>query len=139
MTTEQAGGRATQLALPGVSTTGAGGVYTSSFSRFRPEWGVPVAITVGKPGWFEPAYETWGTVAPFGLLDLESEAEFTRRYRHSLHRKTPRILRELEDLIAAYEPAALILLCFERPGEFCHRRLLAEWIEQKTGEEVAEL
>jgi len=110
-----------------------GGLFTSSFSRFRPEWGVPVAVTVGLPGWFEPVYEVWRTVAPFGLLDLESEAEFRRAYRARLHRLTPKVLAELADLQAAYEPAALVLLCFEAPGKFCHRRLLAEWVEQRTG------
>jgi len=110
-----------------------GGLFTSSFSRFRPEWGVPVAVTVGLPGWFEPVYEVWRTVAPFGLLDLESEAEFRRAYRARLHRLTPKVLAELADLMAAYEPAPLIWLCFEAPGVFCHRRLLAEWVEQRTG------
>lgn len=27
----------------------------------------------------------------------------------------------------------LILLCYEDVGEFCHRRLIADWIELKTG------
>lgn len=35
-----------------------------------------------------------------------------------------------------------VLLCFEslkKPGEFCHRRMFADWWERKTGEAVAEL
>ena len=31
-----------------------------------------------------------------------------------------------------------VLLCWEDPGEFCHRRLVAEWLEQNLGIEVPE-
>lgn len=27
----------------------------------------------------------------------------------------------------------LVLLCYEKPGEFCHRRLVARWFETKLG------
>jgi hypothetical protein len=32
-----------------------------------------------------------------------------------------------------------ILLCWEAPGEFCHRRLVAKWLERETGIAVPEL
>lgn len=32
-----------------------------------------------------------------------------------------------------------ILLCYEAPNKFCHRHIVAEWIKNKTGIEVAEL
>ena len=31
-----------------------------------------------------------------------------------------------------------IMLCFEKPGEFCHRRLVAKWVESETGLVVPE-
>ncbi len=31
-----------------------------------------------------------------------------------------------------------VLLCWEEPGEFCHRRLVAQWIEKELGIEVPE-
>jgi hypothetical protein len=131
---------AQQLGFPGVEAQPrGGGVFTSCYARFQPEWGVPVAVTVGLPGWFPRGLHEWRTVAPFGLLEITDEAEFRRRYRARLHRLTPKVLRELDELRAMYAPERLILLCFEAPGKWCHRRLLAEWIEQKTGEEVPEL
>jgi hypothetical protein len=33
----------------------------------------------------------------------------------------------------------LILLCYESPGQFCHRRILAEWLFEQAGLEVSEL
>jgi hypothetical protein len=35
-------------------------------------------------------------------------------------------------------PDGSVLLCYEPAGEFCHRRILAEWIEQETGMEIPE-
>lgn len=32
-----------------------------------------------------------------------------------------------------------ILLCYEKPGEFCHRHLVAQWLTEKTGEIITEL
>lgn len=31
-----------------------------------------------------------------------------------------------------------ILLCYEKAGEFCHRRVLAEWLEDELGVEIKE-
>lgn len=31
-----------------------------------------------------------------------------------------------------------VLLCWEKPGEFCHRRLIAKWIFDELGIEVTE-
>lgn len=41
----------------------------------------------------------------------------------------------LHVLAAGQEP---ILLCWEKPGEFCHRRLVAAWFEEKLGVIVPE-
>jgi hypothetical protein len=95
--------------------------------------GVPVAITVGLPKWWPHGLVEWQTPAPVGLLGVTDEAEFRRRYRHRLHRLTPRVLAELDELVESYAPERIVCLCYEPPGAWCHRRLFAEWVEQKTG------
>jgi hypothetical protein len=50
------------------------------------------------------------------------------------------------ELLAQLDPAEIyqtlgenaVLLCWEKPGDACHRRLVAEWIEQHLGVEVPE-
>jgi hypothetical protein len=32
-----------------------------------------------------------------------------------------------------------VLLCWEKPGEFCHRHLVAQWLKEKLNMEVTEL
>jgi hypothetical protein len=43
---------------------------------------------------------------------------------------------ELHQLANGAEP---ILLCYEKPGDFCHRRLVAKWFEVELGELVEEV
>lgn len=51
-----------------------------------------------------------------------------------------------DTVLSVFDPFAVlkrhrkhILLCFERPGEPCHRRIIARWIEKECGVTVNEL
>lgn len=115
-------------------------VLTGSYSTFRPEHGVPVAVTVGLPKRFGYPLAEWRTVAPFGLLGANlDEATFRRKYRARLHRLTPRLLRELRDLREGYAPLPVVLCCYEPPGAWCHRVVLGEFLAELLGEPVAEV
>jgi uncharacterized protein (DUF488 family) len=61
------------------------------------------------------------------------EATYRAAYQEILDRLDPRKVF-YDDL---GEDA--ILLCWEKPGEFCHRRLVAEWIEAALGVKVPEM
>jgi Active DUF488-N3 subclade len=113
-------------------------VYTASFGTVVPGLVVPVLTTVGTPRFVSFPMVEWRTVAPYGLLGIEDPAEFRRRYRHRLHRLTPKVLAELRELCEAYAPLPLCLCCFERDPADCHRSILAEWLREK-GVRVQEL
>jgi uncharacterized protein YeaO (DUF488 family) len=100
---------------------------------------VPVQTSIGRPRWIAYEVEPWPAVMPWGLLDEQDPAVFRRRYRHRLHQRTPRVLGELAELLANYDGWPLALCCFEQPGEFCHRAVLAGWISERTGEVIEEL
>jgi hypothetical protein len=100
---------------------------------------VRVQTSIGRPRWIAYEVEPWPAVMPWGLLGEEDPEVFRRWYRHRLHRLTPRILAELAELRAKYDGWPLALCCFEKPGEWCHRTLLAGWISERIGEEVQEL
>jgi hypothetical protein len=103
-----------------------------------------LGITVGKPRWGVPYEMTW-------CPQLGPD----RTYLHTAKEKyEPQYLAKLDalgiehvmDIInrcsAVYGGADVILLCFEdlrKEGEWCHRRMLAEWIERHTGIMVEEL
>jgi uncharacterized protein (DUF488 family) len=102
----------------------------------------PVGITVGAPR-FELGYRLADNVrmlAPFGLLTIADEDEFTRRYRERLDRySTDKILGVLAGIARREHTPGVVMLCYEPVGKFCHRRVLAQWIGEKNGQRVPEL
>jgi Protein of unknown function, DUF488 len=113
-------------------------VFTASFAAVPAGLVVPVLTTVGTPRFVGFPMVEWRTVAPYGLLQVADQEEFRRRYRHRLHRLTPRILAELRELVEAYAPTPLALCCFEADPVDCHRSILARWLREK-GVQVTEL
>jgi len=68
----------------------------------------------------------------------EAQDAYARAYRRRLEEAGfENVWTEL--LRAADGAEAVILLCHEKPPKFCHRRLLAQFIEEHTGEVVAEI
>ena len=64
------------------------------------------------------------------------EAMYTIRFNELLERLDPdNIFNAIGDISNGRDAA---LLCFEKPGEFCHRRLVAKWLENGLGFEVNE-
>jgi len=106
-------------------------LFTSSYSAVDPARVVPVRTSVGVPRFAGYALEEWPSVYPWGLLDVSEEQLFRRRYRHRLHRQTPRILAELAQLLDRYDGWPLALCCFEADPAACHRSILARWLREK--------
>lgn len=89
-----------------------------------PEWYAGKRIAVLAP--------TWNLISGYKAGDI-SEADYTTGYLKILQERalTP---QGVLDLV----PDNAILLCYESPSEFCHRRVLAEWIYLNTGVEIPE-
>lgn len=113
---------------------------TCSYALWTPEDGVPVQTSIGAPKWWDgPPLQDLRSAAPWGLMDVSDPAEFRRKYRARLHRNTPRILAQLGELATCYPGTVLVLMCFERRPQDCHRGLLAEWLSEHLGVEVLEI
>ena len=60
------------------------------------------------------------------------------RYFNELPNLTQQqIIEELEQLTGVNEDK-IVLLCFEKPGDFCHRHLIADYLMDCTDYEVKE-
>lgn len=119
-------------------------IYTSYFSYLK---SIPFEITTVSiarfpPKWFD-GYEM-KVLAPEKKLLWQSkqkkisEGDYTRQYMAQI--------KEVFDPQSLYEKLQneftgkdIVLLCFERKGEFCHRRLLANWLEASLDIKVQEL
>jgi hypothetical protein len=118
-------------------------IVTSRYAGFRPEFGVPVRITVGQPKFWRRAQPADGRLlAPWGLLDPSIPTdECRRRYGEMLDGKADRIIALLARLARAHPNQRLVLLCFENvhAGQECHRRWFAAWFEEHYGIAIPEL
>ena len=111
-------------------------MQTSNFARSGSH---PRAVAISRTqprGWTGRAYEP--LAPPWRLLQAAKsgeidEEEYTRSFR--------------EEVLSKLDPARVyadlgedaILLCWEKPGAFCHRRLVAEWFEKELGVSVPEV
>jgi len=105
-------------------------VQTSNFARSSKDDNA-VAICRGIPCWYKG--RRYPLLAPdWQLIKIEDEQLFRKLYfEQVLSNLDPR--QVYEDL----GPDA-VMLCWESPGKFCHRRLVAEWLEKALGISVPE-
>ena len=90
--------------------------------------------------------ETFYTVVPPKRLvynykaGVISEEQYTVEYNKLLKNNTYDIITELHDLRRKHEGKAIILTCYEKTGDFCHRHLLSKFLNDLKGFEwVTEL
>ena len=98
--------------------------------------GKAVAICQGVPHWYHGPGNirlapTWAMIR----IAKEDPKLYKRYYNVLLLKLNP--FNEFNRMEAMVNNGA-ILLCYEKPGEFCHRRLVAEWFEFHLGIEVPE-
>jgi len=106
-------------------------MFTSYFWRFHLKE-VPhlVSIAWKTPDWFRG--RRYPALAPTRKMLQMCEAKYRVAYQKILNRLDPR--KVYGDL-----GSEAVLLCWEYPGEFCHRRLVAEWLEKHVAIQVPEL
>lgn len=110
-------------------------IYTSYYANLKnlPPSMARVRISIGSPRWM-PAGTITHTelrLAPTRDMLKLTAAEYDEKFAAILAKLDPQeIYNSLPDECA--------LLCFEKPNECCHRRWVAEWLEEGLGIEVCE-
>ena len=106
---------------------------TSYFSKYKDADGI--SICANKPYWFSgkvypDLYPKWSFLSQYKIDGNEDRYE-KEYYAQVLNKLDPqKVYDDLKDSV---------LLCYEKSGKFCHRRLVAEWIENELGVEVPEI
>lgn len=112
-------------------------IYTSYFANSRAlgkDGVMQISIARYSPKWFYgPRYTD---VAPTGyMLSACSHDEYLKRYDEILNKLDAKtVVRNIENFSRGRDVA---LCCYEKPGDFCHRHLLSEWL-RKNGFDVQE-
>ena len=107
-------------------------IFTSNF-KIAGHLPQAAAISLGVPrGWHRARCSVLAPPRP--LIKIMDEATFTPLYRAQVLDKLDphKIIRDLGG-------DNFVMLCWEAPGEFCHRRVVAVWMEKATGIKVEEL
>ena len=120
-------------------------IYTSNWSNRQTQHMIRVRISLTMPKGCT-VHESLMEAAP-GWQDLLgphkqgliSDAEYTRRYRALLEADKDRILEAFDAIVALHPGSSVVLLCRCRKGTFCHRCLLAQWLEEQGRGPIPEL
>lgn len=112
-------------------------LYTSNYARCGRNENA-YAISARPPEWYGGERllflaPHWSDVRAFKYGAM-SEEEYTRRYLHKLEVESDLNPQDVADAL----PDGAILLCYERPNEFCHRHVFAEWLRQADGIRIEE-
>lgn len=122
-------------------------IYTTYFANIRKLSSniVPISVARYTPRWYfgascvmlaptEWMVNTWKN--DVGHLRYKQEDYRADYYSNVLNRLNPGDVVTWLNVITGGKDAALC--CFERPEEFCHRHLLADWL-RKAGFECSEI
>jgi len=95
-------------------------IYTSYFAGYRGQSGVSIARS--SPRWFKG--DSIIEFAPPYYMIHYSEQKYIPEFQTQVLLKTAKAgLKKLKD--------GMVLLCYEKQGDFCHRHLIAEWLRSQ--------
>lgn len=106
-------------------------MFTSYFAKVKklPPDLVPVSIARGSPRGFSGRKEL--RLAPTWAMLKMKKPEYDAAFAAILAKLDPAEIYQTLGTNA-------VLLCWEKPGEWCHRRLVAEWLEESLDMEISE-
>ena len=115
-------------------------IFTSYFgnSRKLKEAGVNmICVAIGKPR-FIAGIPQMLNVCPtrYMVSGPCSREEYLKLYDRILASQDANQVVEQIEMLSGGKDVALC--CYEKPGDFCHRHILAKWITENTGIEITE-
>lgn len=110
-----------------IAEAGSKRIHTSYYARSG-EHPNAIGISASVPKGFTGPHMT--VLAPsWDLLERYKKGEMTKMQYADEYITLLESRNLTPQIIYDSIPHAAILLCYEKPGEFCHRRVLAEWLE----------
>lgn len=127
-------------------------IYTTYFAQLRnlPSNVIPISICRFPPKWYH-GMEYLKLAPPWSILkrwkDGEKDYNAVREYVQDYYRQVlnplsiPRVLNDLQIMLPndiklkIQSPVwnddgwHIALICYEKPGDFCHRKIVAEWLQ----------
>ncbi len=114
-------------------------IFTSSWFTYKDHG--RIGISRYSPRGMSAGYKLYRALAPTPDMLKMPLAEYEPKFWADIlgPLDPEQVMRDLE---ARSQEGRAVLLCFERPPfdeiNFCHRHMVARWIEQHTGQKVEE-
>ncbi len=114
-------------------------IFTGYFAKakeYASQGLTPISIARYSPKWYNGA--RYIKLAPYPYMLKMGDEEYTRLFNNILFRLNPEeVIKELNQLAGG---KSIVLLCYEKYPEFCHRHLVAKWLNQylPTNEKIVE-
>ena len=112
-------------------------IYTSYFAKLSklPPNITPIAICGKSPEWYK-GFEYKKLAPKWSFF-----SEWKKTHDHDFYIKhfnnevlapinASRVVEELYMLIEKNQDEDIVLICYEKPTDFCHRHLVADWLTQ---------
>lgn len=118
-------------------------IYTSYFAKMKkiPENIVKISICGKAPEWYDGIqYKKLAPKYKFFMEWKENKdnnfyiEHFNSEVLDTLNAQD--VFNKLKELSQGRD---CVLLCYEKPGDFCHRHLVADWLSEKLNIEIVEL
>ena len=119
-------------------------IYTSYFGNLRNiDKMIPVSICSKTPNWYEGL--EYKKLAPSYDILMEykrtgDKYRYTQRYQKEILNKLNQmdVLKDLYEMTSNVRAGKrnIVLLCYEKPTDFCHRHIVADWMGMGVSELV---
>lgn len=116
-------------------------IYTSYFAKLRkiPSNIISIAICAKSPDWYKG--QEYKKLAPKYDFFMKWKKNHNNNYYIKCFYEQVLSNLDPKDLVAYLYQLSdgkdIVLVCYEKPGDFCHRHLVADWLN-KNGYEVKE-
>lgn len=120
-------------------------IYTSYFAKinYLPKNMIPISICAKPPAWYK-GLQYKKLAPPYHVLmeykERHNYNNYIRNYNAQILDKLEanEVVNDLKSLICCSHSKDIVLLCYERPHDFCHRHLVSRWLND-NGFECEEL
>ena len=110
-------------------------IYTSYFGNIKKLSGiVPISIARITPKYLSmQSYLELAPTTPMLHMPID---KYLVKYNQILDKLDPlKVLNDLEELAGG---KSFVMLCYEKPYEFCHRQLVSEWLNNSLNLDIRE-
>ena len=110
---------------------------TGCFFTYKGDRGVSIALSQPR----DHSLTTYRKLLPTWAMINNYKQDRDKRQATKDYEEVYRaeVLDKLDPFVVYAELNDSVILCWEKAGDFCHRRLVAEWLSETIGVKVPEL